>query len=1373
MKDLKTQTLIMMDRAKQAVLSRDYQLAARLYKNLLQNDPENLVLLKNLGNLYERSGNDKDSIPIYNEIVRLDPKNIDALNALGGIYRRLKQYDKSISVLEKAVIVDENNSQVFYNLGYTYKLMEKYDDALACFDRVVDANPNDALAYNHLGTIYALEEKHDKAIAAYQRGLKVDPNHPILHLNLAKSYEQTGNYELSIGEYENALRYKPGWLDAIDGYADLLLHRNKTQQAQDLIKQALTLNPDDSNLHNKMGKVYKEQNNFDAAENEYNGVLEKKSDDRNALSGLADTYEAGGKYTQALHTMEHLDRLYPDDNSVLKQYSHILLSANKLNEAGKKIKAVWDKNPDDVQTLNLLGQWYICRNEEAKAFGCFKRIDSLNPNYKEYLRDVAERYSQNSKLDKAIEYNDRYLSINEDSTKALYNRARYLEKKQDYDAAMAAYKKLNEIDGANLAYSKGLERSRVKLGLEDDDPENLKSKSIYKNIDVDDDIAPDFGIEEVPLDYEESAAEETVENPEEEKMPSLEEQIRLSQDDTEAVLDTDKLTEEDLNTREIFDRLDDEIKADELEEEEKDELLPDLDSLVKTDPIDEANDFFEQNPFASGGRPAAGPVEDNMESAFQAEDIGDSMPDDSVMDISDGLSTPDSLPSFNDEEMPDYSERKDGRDDYQMDMSAIEPENFSPAERPPVSTDRGGKPAASGSGYDAAPRPSSGYSAPSSATGFDDSMLSPDDLSAPSSGPGLNEETISPEDFSAPPSAAGFDNSAFSSDDFSAPSNATAFDDSALSPDDLSAPSSAAAFDDSMLSPDDLSAPSSGHGFSEETLSPEDFSAPSSATGFDDSMLSPDDLSAPSSGPGFSEETLSPDDMSAPSSGPGFSEETLSPDDFSAPSSATGFDNSMLSPDDLSSPSSGSGFSEETLSPEDFSAPSSATGFDDSALSPDDLSAPSSGPGFSEETLSPEDFSAPSSSAAFDDSMLSPDDLSAPSSEFADFEAAAEAVEDFDPAFENELAHEARAVNDIEDIDPATFHVSSDQAEEVEELQEDAADSESIEELARENNVPLTLDEENSQMNKGDSLSQEDPAELSSDGYFVEEPSSFLKDSFLNDDFEGSEGEMELTPPGFTENVEEDGNLPHENNSLDNDRLPAGRDSLDEEDTVSDEEALALQEGDLAVGSNYELSDVIPEDTAAVFDALDKKTEPEKTVSPEDEVPTVDSLLSDAGDEPETIIPGIDALKEFVNNSRKEEAENIPAADPKLDTGLVNESNDETLSLLITLKKLADYLPEESRKLFYSSKEYLQLEYLISRLTGNNESFLNAAEHMRNEMAEDDYEHAAEENNSPEKIKSLFLYLRDLISQMPASDLTRDLDCKLESAIEDLQDMGY
>ena len=537
-------------------------------------------------------------------------------------------------------------------------------------------------------------------------------------------------------------------------------------------------------------------------------------------------------------------------------------------------------------------------------------------------------------------------------------------------------------------------------------------------------------------------------------------------------------------------------------------------------------------------------------------------------------------------------------------------------------------------------------------------------------------------------------------------------------------------------------------------LSPEDYSALSSATGFDDSAISPDDLSAPSSAATFDDSMLSPDDLSAPSSGPGFSEETLSPEDFSAPSSATGFDDSMLSPDDLSAPSSGPGFSEETLSPEDFSAPSSANAFDDSALSP-------------------EDFSAPSSAAAFDDSALSPDDLSAPSSEFADFEAAAEAVEDFDPAFENELAHEARAVNDIEDIDPATFHVSSDQAEEVEELQEDAADSETLEELARENNVPLTLDEENSQMNKGDSLSQEDPAELSSDGYFVEEPSSFLKDSFLNDDFEESEGEMELTPPGFTENVEEDGNLPHENNSLDNDRLPAGRDSLDEEDTVSDEEALALQEGDLAVGSNYESSDVIPEDTAAVFDALDKKTEPEKTVSPEDEVPTVDSLLSDAGDEPETIIPGIDALKEFVKNSRKEEAENIPAADPKIDTGLVNESNDETLSLLITLKKLADYLPEESRKLFYSSKEYLQLEYLISRLTGNNESFLNAAEHMRNEMAEDDYEHAAEENNSPEKIKSLFLYLRELISQMPASDLTRDLDCKLESAIEDLQDMGY
>ena len=130
--------------------------------------------------------------------------------------------------------VDENNIQIYYNLGFTYKLLGKNKEAIQCFSTVVDENPNDVLAFNHLGVIYTQTGEYEKAVNSFKRGLKIDPNHPILHLNLAKAYEKTGKIDETFLEYDFALRSKPGWLEAIDGYTDLLLKYNSVKTAGDL-----------------------------------------------------------------------------------------------------------------------------------------------------------------------------------------------------------------------------------------------------------------------------------------------------------------------------------------------------------------------------------------------------------------------------------------------------------------------------------------------------------------------------------------------------------------------------------------------------------------------------------------------------------------------------------------------------------------------------------------------------------------------------------------------------------------------------------------------------------------------------------------------------------------------------------------------------------------------------------------------------------------------------------------------------------------------------------------------------------------------------------------------------------------------------------
>jgi len=612
---------LILNRAKAAVLSRDFTLAARLYKGLLRNDPENSTLLNELGSLFIKSNQDERALPLYKEIVRLNPRDINAYNCLGGIYRRLKKYEESIAMLEQALVVDESNIQVYYNLGCTYKLMGKYTDAIQCFQTVVDENPNDVLAFNHMGSIYSLTNQNEQAVATYQRGLKIDPNHPILHLNLAKSFEALGKYDKAEQEYEAALRSKPGWLDAIDGYADLLLRKNKTKDAGDLVKQALRLNPKNAKMHTKMGAVYAKQSIFDDAETEYIGALEVDPKSERALSGLADVYEADGKVPDAVRVMKRFEALKPADGSMLKQYAHILLTANKFNAASRKIKAVWDQNPDDVQTLNLLGQYYICKGDVKKSLGCFKKIEEIDPSYTQHYRDGAFRYHQLGQFTKAEKYFLKYLESSPNDPIGLSLLAADYEDLNRYTEALDYYRKSVAADKDNRLYQQGIERLNSKLTAPAS-PSQQTPAVPQKPEDLNADFATDNSLE-IKMDGKDTEFEPSADDdiaPEAEKTEEEDES-----DDKDGSFDFQSLAEQDTKPEDV---LNPEFYAENAEDannvEEEDE---DLDNLIpEDDPLDSGEDnFFDNNPFGSKGNASDNaPLEDEMEPAFEGEDLDDS-----------------------------------------------------------------------------------------------------------------------------------------------------------------------------------------------------------------------------------------------------------------------------------------------------------------------------------------------------------------------------------------------------------------------------------------------------------------------------------------------------------------------------------------------------------------------------------------------------------------------------------------------------------------------------------------------------------------------------------------------------------------------------
>ena len=563
---------LVLAKAQNAVLAHDWVTAARLYKELLQGNEKNVDYLMELGSIYVKAGEDEKAIPYFQQIITSYPHYIDAMNNLGAIFRRLKRYDESIAILKKAKSEGRDSGSVNYNLGFTYKEMKKYEEAIDSFELVIVENPDDVLAYNHLGSIYYAQKNYDKSISSFKRGLQVDPNHPILNYNLARCYEDSKNIPDAIRCYEATLKTRPGWKDAIRDFSELLIKGQKNKEAQDLVEKSIKLHPTDGDLMCILGRIFLNQFDYDNASKTFKKADSVKPNDIKILTGFSQALEKGDNISAALEKALEASEIDPNNNDVRKQYAHVLLSAQRYEQALEQVKLLdSDTNGSDPQVLDLYGQYYICRGDEASAKEYYDKIQKLNHNYKEYMLEASDRYSQIGNLDKAQDYAQQFVDRRSQSPEGYNRLGKIAIAKGDLKTAKEVFEKGQELCKPNIIASKGLAKIESELSKNPalsespaididsekfEDPDNLIPDSFKGKVVTEEAVEKEDSAEE--FDYEQMGGDTPM---------------------GEALLEKDKNFWEDFDDDE---NAQPEEKETEEKEEDKDE--PNMSPVVKTNP---------------------------------------------------------------------------------------------------------------------------------------------------------------------------------------------------------------------------------------------------------------------------------------------------------------------------------------------------------------------------------------------------------------------------------------------------------------------------------------------------------------------------------------------------------------------------------------------------------------------------------------------------------------------------------------------------------------------------------------------------------------------------------------------------------------------
>jgi len=255
--------------------------------------------LNEINNLIQRASalvktNWLQAVYILQEALKEEPDNLSLLVNLGDIYLERQLYERALSYYQKAISLLPDNPQLLFLIGTCYFSLGEYRIANSYYNRIPDPPPE--ILYN-IALSYAFLGSYQESIDIIHKILKVMDDNPFIYFLLIEQYVRIQNYdrayeiiltaENKFGKHRqllllSALVYgKKGiWLksyhcfveyeslgeitnpDHLMAYANAAVNIGMNDRAIELLQRAQEINPYINAVYEELIRLYLKKNDY-------------------------------------------------------------------------------------------------------------------------------------------------------------------------------------------------------------------------------------------------------------------------------------------------------------------------------------------------------------------------------------------------------------------------------------------------------------------------------------------------------------------------------------------------------------------------------------------------------------------------------------------------------------------------------------------------------------------------------------------------------------------------------------------------------------------------------------------------------------------------------------------------------------------------------------------------------------------------------------------------------------------------------------------------------------------------------------------------------------------------------------------------------
>ncbi|MBE7376307.1 tetratricopeptide repeat protein [Pseudomonas lopnurensis] len=336
--------------------------ALPLLEKSLRQHPEDKRLRLTYARLLVEHGRLEDAMGEFATLVQQHPADDDLRFSMALVCLEAEAWREATVYLHELIERGSHVDAAHFNLGRAYQAMGDTPRALEALEQVGPGNEYLPAKLLQSQLLYA--GKRDREASAL----------------LAQARQQQPDYAIQLYLIE---------IEALSGH-------DRTEQAWQLVEQALEQFPDDLNLLYTRAMLAEKRGDLAQLESDLRFIIEREPDNAMALNALGYTLaDRTDRHDEALQLIEQAYQLNPEDPAILDSLGWVNFRLGNLAEAEAQLRKALQRFPDHEVAAHL-GEVLWTRGERSEARAVWSEALKQQPD-SQVLRDTLKRLTGSEK----------------------------------------------------------------------------------------------------------------------------------------------------------------------------------------------------------------------------------------------------------------------------------------------------------------------------------------------------------------------------------------------------------------------------------------------------------------------------------------------------------------------------------------------------------------------------------------------------------------------------------------------------------------------------------------------------------------------------------------------------------------------------------------------------------------------------------------------------------------------------------------------------------------------------------------------------------------------------------------------------------------